>query len=275
MVRQYRVQYDFTANDAVELSVRKGELVNAIDGAVQDGWIKVELAGDSRRRGFVPATFIVEVPQSAASGASRGTAAASGPSTFAAAPRVTAAAQQAPPSLQGASYTAAALSIGSKWKDQLQRSASNVEHRRSSSPALEGSGPNAVASPNAVVEAFMKNEVYFKQLMKQRQEAMSKIENALAEAAADCAQCKDKNSMLARKLRDLDAAVEKERRKWRDRVEEEKLLMMKPSGARPFSGVATTTTTTTIASSSVTAASRNLGRDNNDVLRATTPPRQR
>jgi gas vesicle protein len=106
-----------------------------------------------------------------------------------------------------------------------------------------------LSDPNSVVEAFMKNEVYFRQLMRQRQEALAKLESGINEAVADVAACKDKNSILARKLRDLDQTIEKERKKWRERVEEEKLLVQRSvhSSARVNPGststlqVATTT----------------------------------
>eukprot|EP00388_Colpodella_angusta_P006533 GDKJ01019242.1.p1 GENE.GDKJ01019242.1~~GDKJ01019242.1.p1 ORF type:complete len:115 (-),score=13.66 GDKJ01019242.1:80-397(-) len=77
----------------------------------------------------------------------------------------------------------------------------------------------------------MKNEVFFKQLMKQRQEALSKMESALTDATADVAACKDKNAVLARKLRDLDQQTEKERRKWRERVEEERLSIQRAAAS--------------------------------------------
>jgi hypothetical protein len=59
-MRYYKVLHDFHAADSVELSVKKGDLVAAPEHVEQDGWLKVELASDSRRRGFVPATYVRE-----------------------------------------------------------------------------------------------------------------------------------------------------------------------------------------------------------------------
>lgn len=226
-MKYFKVLHDFVATDVVELSVRKGDLLCAQERVEQDGWLKVELASDTRRRGFVPATYVKEVAGASSSSASV-THLPSGytnPSTTAA---------SAP---QPSSFTSAALSFGEKAVSAMPPSpmhaayAGGAVHSRSvapyePSPAI-GSTDNFLANPNAVVEAFMKNEVYFKQLMKQRQDSLAKLENGLAEALSEMSACKDKNAILARKLRDLDVTIEKERKKWKERVEEEKGLVQR------------------------------------------------
>jgi hypothetical protein len=235
-MRYYKVLHDFHAADSVELSVKKGDLVAAPEHVEQDGWLKVELASDSRRRGFVPATYVREcgappsTPTPAGGAAVRGAAESS----------FTGAAMAYGESLRTGAFGGRMASGG---RSMLDSPASQTQ------PEQRSVTNTMLSDPNSVVEAFMKNEVYFRQLMRQRQEALAKLESGINEAVADVAACKDKNSILARKLRDLDQTIEKERKKWRERVEEEKLLVQRSvhSSARVNPGststlqVATTT----------------------------------
>ena len=214
-MRYFKVLYDFAASEAVELSVKKGETVTCSEVVERDGWIKVELATDSRRKGFVPVSYLKEQsqpqPQPSASSAVRspssgGNAVASSHSHH-----------------QHHSAPAEASMVGNTTIVNSGGGASIVPGAMTPS--------DYAANPAAVVDAFMKNEVFFKQLMKQRQEALSKMEAALADAVADVASCKDKNAILARKLRDLDQQTEKERRKWRERVEEEKMSIQRAAAS--------------------------------------------
>jgi hypothetical protein len=109
---------------------------------------------------------------------------------------------------------------------------------------------SAIPNPAAVVEGFMKNEMYFRQLMKQRQEALTKIEAALGEVMTEVAVCRDRNSQVAKKLKDLDGLVTKERRKWKERADEERVVLAQKSAA-PLSS-------TTIAVSGSDPVSRRL-----------------
>jgi hypothetical protein len=201
-MRYFKVLYDFQASDTVELTVKKGDLVCAPSDAVeQDGWMKVELASDTRRKGFVPATYLREtttIPQGRTP-------------------------QQQPQVQPSYNRNNSSAMIAVPLQDSSNMSGLGVPL----SP-----GP-AVVTPASVTEAFMKNEVYFKQLMKQRQEALAKLEMGIGEAVADVAACKDKNATLARKLRDLDATIEKERKKWAQRVDEEKALVQRSAATGP------------------------------------------
>lgn len=267
-MRYYKVLHDFTATDQVELSVKKGDLVCAQERIEQDGWLKVELASDTRRRGFVPLTYVREV----SSGPS-GSGIAATPSRI-----------QQHQDTTATSFTNAALSYGERVvgghsvpPSSLQAAYSSSTTKQSAGnqhgfgtpsssslapqePSGMGTTSTFLANPNAVVEAFMKNEVYFKQLMKQRQESLAKLENGIAEALTDVTACKDKNSILARKLRDLDTTIEKERKKWKERVEEEKALVQRAANTTSATGLlsqhTTYTTTTSTRSASHPASAR-------------------
>lgn len=108
---------------------------------------------------------------------------------------------------------------------------------------------SAIPNPAAVVEGFMKNEVYFRQLMKQRQDALAKIESAMAEVVSEVAVCKDRNHQVSRKLKDLDQLIGNERRKWKARADEERLVLAQ----RSQTPLQSTTTTMTLTSYSSTA----------------------
>jgi hypothetical protein len=266
-MKYYKVLHDFSSTDPVELSVKKGDLVCSAERIEQEGWLKVELASDTRRKGFVPLTYVREV--------------AGGPSSSGTTPA------RSLHQETSTSFTNAALSYGERVIGGHAVPASSLHAAYSSSPATRqqhsaanagysnhsallsstaapqepyglGTNSNFLANPNAVVEAFMKNEVYFKQLMKQRQESLAKLENGIAEALTDITACKDKNSILARKLRDLDTTIEKERKKWKERVDEEKALVQRAantSSAGLLSQQTTYTTTTTTQRSSSQGAS--------------------
>lgn len=298
-MKYFKVLHDFTGADAVELTVKKGDLVCAHERIEQDGWLKVEYASDTRRKGFVPLTYVREVANPALTSSLEAATGAAGfsyasPSvSFNTTPQPTSAAASA--TTAATSFTSAAVSLGEKMVQNsavppspLQAAYAPAQPARQSAPppqpsfssraGLQSSSfvPSStfasssdsalntlntstfLQNPNAVVEAFMKNEVYFKQLMKQRQDALARLEGGLADAVADVAACKDKNAILARKLRDLDMTIEKERKKWRERVDEEKLLIQRAASsttAASSSFVMTTSTTTTSNREAGTASS--------------------
>lgn len=280
-MKYFKVLHDFQATDAVELSVRKGDVLCASERVEQDGWLKVEMAADTRRRGFVPVTYVKECPAPPSSYGLAPSAATAPPAggTFtnaalnfgekslggnSQAPSSSIQAAYAPPATSRSSSQAypsqhhsghGAADFGTPMVDRHHGGPSSQQQAGQGAP--QGGSGGFLLNPNAVVEAFMKNEVYFKQLMKSRQEALSKLENGISEAAADVAACKDKNAILARKLRDLDQTIEKERRKWKERVDEEKLLLQRAvatSNVPPLStsGPGVTTVTTHVTSTNST-----------------------
>jgi hypothetical protein len=213
---KYRLQHDFNAQESIELSVRKGDIVST-EAKPEDGWIEVTASNGAK--GFVPFSFLKEA---------------------------TSPARTVPGPASGSGY-AGTTRYGSG---------------RSMSPASSEFG--TLSAPAPVIETFMKNELFYKDLLRQRQEAMERLERIIGEAAADIATCKDKNSQLTRKLKDLDQLLDKERRKWKDRVDEEKLILTQKtasaSSATPLFVNASpilhhttlhTTTTTTTASRAV------------------------
>lgn len=221
-MRYFKVIYDFAATEAVELSVKKGETVMCSEAIERDGWIKVEVATDTRRKGFVPLSYLKE--QSAVVPLSNTTSAQPTPSRMS--PPQAKAVATVPSQQQSQGYA----NDGSTMINTTVVS-SNINNANGANMYGGMTPSDYAANPAAVVDAFMKNEVFFKQLMKQRQEALSKMEAALADASADVVSCKDRNAILARKLRDLDQQTEKERRKWKERVEEEKLSIQRAAAS--------------------------------------------
>jgi hypothetical protein len=59
-MKYYKAVYDFVASDAVELSVKCGELLCVTEYVEHEGWVKAEVASDTRRRGFVPLSYVKE-----------------------------------------------------------------------------------------------------------------------------------------------------------------------------------------------------------------------
>eukprot|EP01063_Lacrimia_lanifica_P035490 TRINITY_DN6777_c0_g1_i1.p1 TRINITY_DN6777_c0_g1~~TRINITY_DN6777_c0_g1_i1.p1 ORF type:complete len:306 (+),score=111.05 TRINITY_DN6777_c0_g1_i1:930-1847(+) len=92
-------------------------------------------------------------------------------------------------------------------------------------PKREGSSV-APSYTGSIVESFMKNEVYFRSLMKQRQETFMRLDGCINDTATEVAACKQKNAVLAKKIRELDNMIEEDRAKWRGRVDEERKLLL-------------------------------------------------
>ncbi|ESL10200.1 SH3 domain protein [Trypanosoma rangeli SC58] len=256
-MRYFRVLHNFDAQDAVELTVKKGESVLAVDGELQEGWLKVEVVGDSRRRGFVPFNYLRETTQSVAKKQEEeGRNVGREGSGMTAAPT----SRQLPtiPKETSPTFTSAAFDYGDRLQNMygggasapcpMRQQSRSVEAatRRGNEPAVTTAivtGPmtpspqaqpltssavvsaperSLLSNPNAIIEAFMKNELHFKQLVRQRQDALTQMRTTVEEAVAELEACREKNATLARKLRDLDQSVEKERARWKERIMEEK-----------------------------------------------------
>lgn len=82
----------------------------------------------------------------------------------------------------------------------------------------------------ALEDSFLMNDVYYKQLVKQRQEAFARLETCVNTVSHEIRVCKERNGQLTRKVRELDSIIDQERRKWRERVEEEKSMLAKRTG---------------------------------------------
>ena len=224
-MQYYKVLYKFDSEEAGELSVLAGDVVRTENFVDEKGWVFMELASNPRKKGVVPTNYLKAIPNPNAGG--QGTASSS---------RSTSPANQG-----GPSYTSAVLAQG----EALRSHADDTTTMRPAPAAGGGLKPSSKLNPAQVVEGFMRNEVFFKQLMKQREDSMNKIETALNEAQADLAACKDKNAQLTRKLKSMDQDMTKERQKWRERVEEERLLLAQRVGPASAGTVTTTTTTLT------------------------------
>ncbi|KAG8346315.1 SH3 domain [Trypanosoma vivax] len=268
----YSVQYSFVAEGSVELTVDKGEVVTAVDGNVHDGWVKVEVVGDSGRIGFVPLSYLRPL---SAKGDDRcglpplyGSAPTSALNsdrtpTNTSSPRPSSpgrkgaqsplggtgsscgamlenmfmrtGASQLGPSDHSPQQTALSNSLSlpsstterTPSKEQQQRP---IPHKMPCSGKLEFSSPLGsdracgllLGDTNAVVEAFMRNELHLNQLMRQRQDALAQLHSTLEEARRIVTACKDKSELLSSKLQSLDSAVEKMRKRWKKMMENER-----------------------------------------------------
>jgi hypothetical protein len=276
VMKYFIAAHDFHAEEDVELSVEKGEVLCATEGVAQDGWMKVEVVADAQRRGFVPMSYLSELTAAEAMALLEATgednSGASSTSFAQHTPRqrergeistaASAASAQANKSM--ATATSTSLDVGSRsaviQKTQspsprarsrshdggaaaataltntpLANNNSSTMETRPLTPAQQATGPvsrHLLENPNAAVDAFIKNEVYFKQLMQRRAMALAQMQSGLEEAMTEVAACKDRNTVLTRKLRDLDEVVERERERWMNRVEEEKTHV---SRAAPYS----------------------------------------
>lgn len=279
-MRHFRVAHDFQGEEAVELSVRKGELVFAAESIVQDGWIKVECVADARRCGFVPLSYLKEVSEEEAPQEHKRSNRSNSPqqphqvrtpsprSQPAGAGDLSPSPVAVPEANNGSHWREGARARGEaapEYGEQIAtasaRSSRSPRDRSATTPQGDaarrvshtserdqGGGPASLttnapltparastggalvdrgllSNPNTVVEAFMKNEVYFKQLMQRRADALAQMQGGFDEVLHEVSACKDRNSALARKLRELDQVIEKERRRWTERVEEEKAFV--------------------------------------------------
>ncbi|GET90876.1 sh3 domain protein-like protein [Leishmania tarentolae] len=244
-MRYFIVSHEFHAEEDVELSVFKDEVLCATEGIAQDGWIKIEVATDARRRGFVPLSYLREI--SAAESAAFMPALTTTTPPSAAEPT----SPMRTPQRSGRETPARAAFANTTVSTSLDMGSCSGVVAKGSSPALQpmrspettivqgvpanssihltpaqqASGPvsrHLLENPNAAVDAFMKNEVYFNQLMQRRASALVQMQSGLEEAMTEVAACKDRSAVLTRKLHDLDGVVERERQRWIDRVEEEK-----------------------------------------------------
>jgi hypothetical protein len=206
----FRVLYDFNGTDQMELTVAKGALVRAESSSAKDGWMLVELADDAARKGFVPQGYLRQTDAPMRSAVEP----TSGP------PR-------SMPAVSG-SFQRSALSVGVSMQHDMQHPVVTPPAEESVNGIMASS---AIPNPSAVLEGFMKNEIFYRKLLKQRHDAMAKIEGAIAEATTELSVCRDKNAQMSRKLRDLDDTIQKERTKWNDRVNEERMLLAQRSAA--------------------------------------------
>lgn len=233
MAELFKVKFDFTATDPIELTVKTDEVLRGLEPPT-NGWVSCEVQGQPRRRGFVPVTYVEQIREF-----SRGpTATGNKPQS---------ARQPSPPQAAGMDRYA---------QQQQADERPNQQAATPHNPAGAIMVSSAIPNPAAVVEGFMKNEVYFRQLMKQRQETLAKIESALSEVSGEVAQCRDRNSQVTRKLKDLDSLIVKERRKWKERADEERLVMAQKSA--PQAAPMQTTTTSYRATTREGEVSRRL-----------------
>eukprot|EP01060_Flectonema_neradi_P026171 TRINITY_DN3500_c2_g1_i1.p1 TRINITY_DN3500_c2_g1~~TRINITY_DN3500_c2_g1_i1.p1 ORF type:complete len:270 (+),score=68.88 TRINITY_DN3500_c2_g1_i1:39-812(+) len=241
MPQYYRVLYNFEAEEDVELSVNAGDYVVAMSDTEPDEWIQITAVADGRK-GCVPTGFVEKVDFSEVQMSQQ------------------AAIQAKTDEIQLPPVDNSMSDLSSRDTSLLQNlgepavappptavkevvdvftSEHHVElpERRTTSPKAtftaltpEISGqspiPNTHSQPGVLIESFMKNELYFRSLVKQRQETFQKLDNCINETASEIALCKSKNSNLAKKIRELDSMIEEDRAKWRSRVEEEKRLLM-------------------------------------------------
>lgn len=219
----YRVLHDFHGEESVELSVHKGQCVDALDNVIQDGWLKVQTIddGDTPNSGFVPFSYLEVTAGPPVEQVLRHTSRSPSTPQRRAGTHASGAPGDTIGHKGGVGTTSPSVTTPTR-----QTVTDTLKHQQlTPARADTDGGPidrSFLSNPNAVVEAFMKNEIYFKQLMRNRAASLAQLEEDLEESIAEVAACKDRNCSLTRKLRELDQVVEKERRRWTERLEEEK-----------------------------------------------------
>lgn len=257
----FTVHCNFTAQEDVELSVRKGEIVTAIDEDTHDGWVQVEVVGDKERVGFVPLSHLT--PSAAqVGGDSRLQSSAVGATSLGncsflvdESPKVCNSAKQSKldcsymlnkdnsHSMIGNNYDSVGTVGGSSYVNAMELDVVANTHVRSLSDtdqatrraqisgktlgtnlqsATDPSTNSLLYDTGAVVESFMKNELHLKQLARRRQDELAKMRSALEEAKNDVGVCREKKEKLAVKLRDLDLSMDRMRKRWKNMLEQEK-----------------------------------------------------
>eukprot|EP00759_Apiculatamorpha_spiralis_P023120 PhF_6_TR27003/c0_g1_i1/m.39423 len=219
-----RVLFDFTAAEDGEISVTRGEVVTLLQADDGSGWASVETTGQLRRRGFVPSSYLDAV---LSGGSPAGTSGA-----------LPAGNNPLPPanpyniggsdSRRGAAdlYENPVGNAPSSILDVTAQTTTTTAGLQRADSTHAGNGPILTV---ALEDSFLMNEVYYKQLVKQRQEAFARLESCVTTVTHEIRVCKERNSQLTRKVRELDSIIDQERRKWRERVEEEKAMLAKRS----------------------------------------------
>jgi hypothetical protein len=256
-----RCKHRFVPEHPAELGLEPGALVTVLEPD-RDGWTYCALVSDPDQKGCAPTKFLEPSSGAATSSAAAAPSAGAGRSVTTAKPADTISAAATPPSpvvnksATGVGNTSGAGIAGNTgggpYRSQNPQNYSSLAQAsvtaannasllvRSGSTATPGN-PN-VPDAAALMEGFHKNELYFQQLLVQRQESTAALDQALREAASEIDLAKEKHSSLTRRLKELDHMVTKERKRWKDRVEEERLLLAQRAGA---SGATSTTVVTT------------------------------
>eukprot|EP01059_Diplonema_ambulator_P000726 TRINITY_DN10583_c0_g2_i1.p2 TRINITY_DN10583_c0_g2~~TRINITY_DN10583_c0_g2_i1.p2 ORF type:complete len:290 (+),score=59.44 TRINITY_DN10583_c0_g2_i1:54-872(+) len=255
MPQYLRVLYQFDAADDVELSVAKDTVVRMCDQqADSPGWVQVETVHGEKREGFVPEGYVEVITAEEAGMMDELTMQQMAARTV---PMEQQQQQQQPISHQSTGLPPVATTptpsqaVGSAD----HRNGSATTQSNTPTPVIPPQNPVSVgersidleskidtppmdlprmkrdslsmqSNTTGLVESFMKNEVYFRSLMKQRQETLLKIDGCINETAQEIAACKNKNSLLSKKIRELDNMIEEDRAKWRSRIDEEKKLLL-------------------------------------------------
>lgn len=261
----FGVLYEFEGKEAAEISsLAPGDIVIALPQEKKDDWILVITHKAPHNKGYVPRTFLQQLPDSdagnyirsfeepdllsaqpvpqapdppAAPPSSSTQSSSSSSAAPAEASHPTGTPVGTPPPLTNptspAPFSASGNAIGLSSSSRLR------DHFRASLPRGSAT-PRTAANAESFNEMFARHEHYFKQVMKQREETFKKLESAMQSAAKDIASCQEKNAKLAQRITDLDALIEEERKRWKERLEaEKKTLLMKGigTGAAPSSPI--------------------------------------
>lgn len=193
----YRSNYDFNAEDtSVELSVAEGDIVISTQPP-QDMWIHVYKYTRPDAKGYVPFDYLSELPPAEA----KAYLVSSTPS----------------PRREAVPAAVSAFARASMSTNNLSSSTAGMSQSRYNAASTV---PVPSGLPSA--DAFAQHEAQFRQVLKAREETFRKLESSLAQTADEIRQCQTRNSELNGKVRELDAMIEEERRRWKDRLDAEK-----------------------------------------------------
>lgn len=252
--REYRVKYDFHAEEATELEVNEGDIVKAAIGSEKssDPWTLVECVEPPFNRGFIPTSYlepyintsyIASVPDSGKKSA----------------PVSTSSTAISPPRTSGAQHQVVQLNSTSNNNDYASydpRSGGPI--RRLSDPRLphqlletlsinppeehlpsfnnnaNGSSPR---NQNVIVRkglslAFGKDEYaqlfashdrMFQQVMHQRHDQLRSLDESAGDIIHRLEASRAKAQQIAESMVEVNALIEDERRRWKEKLNETKM----------------------------------------------------
>lgn len=249
-----RCKYQFTSEHPSELGLAAGELVTILEESKMD-WSYCSRVNKPSEKGCAPTNYLelVTAPKSAGGGGGYSASnqnnnndivnsnPTSSRSNYNSGRGGTPSRQQG----NNTSNNTRASPVPNISGLQQQNTSSSSATRRNINTSSYSSQPTSHNNPRApstqalinitpdqtsLMEGFQKNELYFQQLLAQRTEATSNLDAALREAAQEIDLAKEKHASMSRRLKELDNTITKERKRWKDRVEEERMLLAQRSG---------------------------------------------
>lgn len=202
-MKTFFVRHNFQAEEDVELSVKKGELLEASEGIERDGWIMVQRVNNREERGFVPISYLSE---KFISRASLSTTSLENPS------------EEAKKNDRGAhSADAHHLVECSVTASSTADLGAAVEESAVGS-ALRMGEANSFDEGGLVT----RNEIEYAKLRRQREESNAYLLKRLTELAEGMQVCHKETASVTQALMEMEKNIQKDHSQWKQLIEEER-----------------------------------------------------